>query len=112
MAYTMDKDNDIFTHGSAQSDHVSISVACETPAEAGSLARANTVQRRLKSRHMQFYAIGGTIGTGLFVGIGGGLATAGPLSLLLGYTITSLFIFSMVSDLALFPILRRYMLAC
>jgi amino acid transporter len=56
-----------------------------------------TVQRKLKSRHMQFYAIGGTIGTGLFVGIGGGLAQAGPLSLLLGYSITSVFIFSMVS---------------
>ncbi|KAL7934624.1 amino acid permease/ SLC12A domain-containing protein [Trichoderma chlorosporum] len=55
-----------------------------------------TVQRRLKSRHMQFYAIGGTIGTGLFVGIGGGLAQAGPLSLLLGYLITSIFIFSMM----------------
>ncbi|KAK4073546.1 uncharacterized protein Triagg1_5372 [Trichoderma aggressivum f. europaeum] len=55
-----------------------------------------TVKRKLKSRHMQFYAIGGTIGTGLFVGIGGGLAQAGPLSLLLGYSITSVFIFSMM----------------
>jgi amino acid permease len=59
---------------------------------------SNTVKRGLKSRHMQFYAIGGTIGTGLFVGIGGGLATGGPLSLLLGYSITGLAIFAMVSS--------------
>ena len=56
-----------------------------------------TVKRKLKGRMMQMYALGGTIGTGLFVGIGGGLAQAGPLSLLLGYSITSIFIFSMVS---------------
>lgn len=61
------------------------------------MVERETVKRKLKSRHMQFYAIGGTIGTGLFVGIGGGLAQAGPLSLLLGYSITSVFIFSMVS---------------
>jgi amino acid permease len=63
----------------------------------GTPVERETVKRKLKSRHMQFYAIGGTIGTGLFVGIGGGLATAGPLSLLLGYSITSIFIFAMVS---------------
>ncbi|EGR46158.1 amino acid transporter [Trichoderma reesei QM6a] len=55
-----------------------------------------TVKRKLKGRMMQMYALGGTIGTGLFVGIGGGLAQAGPLSLLLGYSITSIFIFSMM----------------
>ncbi|KAL7798785.1 amino acid permease/ SLC12A domain-containing protein [Trichoderma afarasin] len=60
------------------------------------MVERETVKRKLKSRHMQFYAIGGTIGTGLFVGIGGGLAQAGPLSLLLGYSITSVFIFSMM----------------
>jgi amino acid permease len=59
--------------------------------------KSNTVKRGLKSRHMQFYAIGGTIGTGLFIGIGGGLATGGPLSLFLGYSITGLAIFAMVS---------------
>jgi yeast amino acid transporter len=63
-----------------------------TPLEA-----ANNVKRGLKSRHMQFYAIGGTVGTGLFIGIGGGLATGGPLSLFLGYSITGLAVFAMVS---------------
>ena len=51
----------------------------------------------LKSRHIQFIALGGTIGTGLFLGIGKSLTQSGPLSLLLGYTITGLAIFAMVS---------------
>ncbi|KXN90682.1 putative proline-specific permease put4 [Leucoagaricus sp. SymC.cos] len=43
------------------------------------------VQRRLKQRHIQMIAIAGTIGTGLFLGSGGALATAGPLGALIAY---------------------------
>jgi yeast amino acid transporter len=42
-------------------------------------------QRGLAPRHVQLMTIGGSIGTGLFVGIGGVLSKAGPLSLILGY---------------------------
>ena len=59
---------------------------------------ANTVTR-LKSRHIQFIALGGTIGTGLFVGIGKALYTSGPLAVLLGYTIVGLFIYMMMMSL-------------
>lgn len=55
------------------------------------------LQRDLKQRHIQFIALGGTIGTGLFLGIGGALATSGPLSLFLGYSFTSIGIWCMVS---------------
>lgn len=54
------------------------------------------LQRDLKQRHIQFIALGGTIGTGLFLGIGGALATSGPLSLFLGYSFTSIAIWCMV----------------
>ncbi|SCO90864.1 probable general amino acid permease [Fusarium oxysporum] len=57
------------------------------------------LNRGLKSRHIQFIAIGGSIGTGLFLGIGSALTKAGPLSLLLGYTITGIFIFVMMMSL-------------
>ncbi|ORY71383.1 amino acid permease/ SLC12A domain-containing protein [Pseudomassariella vexata] len=43
-------------------------------------------KRGLSPRHVQLMAIGGSIGTGLWVGIGGVLSKAGPLSLILGYT--------------------------
>lgn len=48
------------------------------------------IKRGLTPRHVQVMAIGGSIGTGLFVGIGGSLSRAGPLSLLLGYLCKSL----------------------
>lgn len=61
------------------------------------LAWINGNHVRLKSRHIQFIALGGTIGTGLFLGIGKAFTQAGPLSLLLGYTFTGVAIFAMVS---------------
>jgi len=54
---------------------------------------------RLKSRHVQFIALGGTIGTGLFLGIGKALTKAGPLSVLLGYTFTGIAIYGMMQSL-------------
>ncbi|KAF3098541.1 glyceraldehyde-3-phosphate dehydrogenase 1 [Orbilia oligospora] len=41
--------------------------------------------RKLKGRHLQMIAIGGSIGSGLFVGSGVALATGGPGALLLAY---------------------------
>lgn len=48
-------------------------------------AQYGQTKRGLTPRHVQVMAIGGSIGTGLFVGIGGSLSRTGPLSLLLGY---------------------------
>ncbi|KAI7777023.1 hypothetical protein LA080_004183 [Diaporthe eres] len=45
------------------------------------------LHRRLDNRQIQLIAIGGTIGTGLFVTIGEGLVKGGPGSLLLAYTL-------------------------
>ncbi|CZR53101.1 probable general amino acid permease [Phialocephala subalpina] len=57
------------------------------------------VTRGLKSRHIQFIALGGTIGTGLFLGIGSAFTRAGPLSVLLGYTFTGIAVFAMMQCL-------------
>ena len=43
------------------------------------------LKRKLQSRHIQMIAIGGTIGTGLFIGSGSALATSGPASTLIAY---------------------------
>ncbi|KAI5917176.1 amino acid permease/ SLC12A domain-containing protein [Camillea tinctor] len=52
---------------------------------AGTTDELNQTQRGLSPRHVQLMAIGGSIGTGLWVGIGSVLSNAGPLSLVLGY---------------------------
>lgn len=48
--------------------------------------------KSLKNRQLQMIALGGAIGTGLFLGAGGRLASAGP-GLFLVYGICSLFVF-------------------
>lgn len=53
---------------------------------------ADHLQRRLGNRQIQLIAIGGSIGTALFVSIGSGLERGGPGSLFLAYTIYSLFL--------------------
>ncbi|TKY88487.1 hypothetical protein EX895_002475 [Sporisorium graminicola] len=55
-----------------------------------------TVQRNLKQRHLSMIALGGTIGTGLFVGLGGSLANAGPVSTLVAYMIMGIVVYSMM----------------
>ncbi|MER5786550.1 amino acid permease [Streptomyces mobaraensis] len=52
----------------------------------------------LKSRHINMIAIGGAIGTGLFLGAGGRLASAGP-SLFIAYAICGVFAFFVVRAL-------------
>ncbi|KPM43846.1 General amino-acid permease GAP1 [Neonectria ditissima] len=74
-----------------------------------SLETANSgLARRLKGRHLQMIAIGGSIGTGLFVASGRALATGGPASLLLAFTIVGVMLFctcQALGELAvLFPI--------
>jgi len=57
-------------------------------------ASGRELQRNLTNRHIQLIAIGGAIGTGLFMGSGKTIATAGP-SILLVYLIigSALFLF-------------------
>lgn len=65
--------------------------------DVGAAEEYGYVSRGLKSRHIQFIALGGTIGTGLFLGIGRAFTAGGPLSLLLGYTFTGIAIYAMVT---------------
>jgi L-asparagine transporter-like permease len=58
----------------------------QAPSSSGHL------ERKLKNRHIQLIALGGTIGTGLFLGSAGIIELAGP-SMLLGYAIGGLVAF-------------------
>jgi amino acid transporter len=58
-----------------------------------------TLNRKLKARHVQFLALSGAIGTGLFVGSGQALSLAGPLSAFLAYLITGFNLYAVINSL-------------
>jgi len=57
------------------------------------IVNEDRLRRSLSARQVQMIAIGGTIGTGLFLGTGKALATGGPGSLLLCYAIVGGIVF-------------------
>ena len=61
--------------------------------------------KALHNRHMQMIAIGGSIGTGLFLGAGGRLAQGGP-GLAIAYAVCGFFAFIMVRALGELAIYR------
>ncbi|KAI9676217.1 MAG: glyceraldehyde-3-phosphate dehydrogenase 1 [Trizodia sp. TS-e1964] len=78
-------------------------------AEAAAAATAaSPLSRVLKGRHLQMIAIGGSIGTGLFVGSGKSLSTGGPAALLIAYTLVGVLVYCTVQALGemavLFPV--------
>ncbi|KAL5114790.1 hypothetical protein ACEQ8H_007352 [Pleosporales sp. CAS-2024a] len=64
------------------------------------VADQNELKKSLKGRHMQMIAIGGAIGSGLFIGSAGSFTTGGPASVILGFTIIGIMIYLMMQALA------------
>ncbi len=82
------------------------------PAADGDQQGTRTVDRAdagyskaLKPRHIQMIAIGGSIGTGLFLGAGGRLALGGP-ALVLVYAVCGVFTFFMMRALGEMAVYR------
>jgi amino acid transporter len=77
----------------------------ETAAQA---TASSPLTRSLKGRHLQMIAIGGSIGTGLFVGSGSALAHGGPASLTIAFALIGIMMYCTVHALGemavLFPI--------
>ncbi|KXJ96089.1 arginine permease [Microdochium bolleyi] len=57
------------------------------------------LKRGMNSFHLQFIAIGGTIGTGLFIGSGTALANAGPVSVLIAFIFMGAIVYSVMAAL-------------
>jgi AAT family amino acid transporter len=71
-------------------DLVQTSSLYDHPPEAAS---KQNLARKLSARQVQMIAIGGTIGTGLFLGTGNSLAKGGPASMLISYAIVGCIVF-------------------
>lgn len=57
------------------------------------------LKRHLKARHLSMIAIGGSIGTGLFVASGATIAYAGPAGALLSYMIVGVMVYFLMTSL-------------
>ncbi|OSN10411.1 lysine transporter [Lonsdalea iberica] len=66
----------------------------QTPPQGG-----RTLRRELKARHLTMIAIGGSIGTGLFVASGASVAQAGPGGALLSYVLIGLMVYFLMTSL-------------
>jgi amino acid transporter len=60
--------------------------------DIGLVENVDDLKRRLSGRQMQMIAIGGSIGTALFVSIGSGLTQGGPGSLFIAFIIYCVFL--------------------
>ncbi|MFZ5960640.1 amino acid permease [Pseudomonas sp. QL9] len=68
-------------------------------APASAQQSAPHLKRALKPRHLNMIAIGGSIGTGLFVASGSTVATAGPGGALLAYALIGVMVFFLMTSL-------------
>ncbi|KMY54846.1 gamma-aminobutyrate permease [Bacillus sp. FJAT-27231] len=64
--------------------------------EHGSTAN---LHKKLKARHLTMIALGGTIGTGIFLGTGPAIHTAGPGGVLLAYGVIGLMVYFVMTSL-------------
>lgn len=90
-------------YGSGPDEAYDINIEASSPIENNDFTLAHDgeqLQRGLKSRHLQFLALGGAIGTGLFVGSGSILADTGPAPLFMAYISMSIIVYVVMNVLA------------
>ena len=77
----------------------------EQERQAGDVTR---LKRKLKVRHLQMIAIGGSIGCGLFIASGSALKEGGPGAVVLAFSIVGVMMFCTVNAMGelatLFPV--------
>ncbi|KIM38521.1 hypothetical protein M413DRAFT_447751 [Hebeloma cylindrosporum] len=69
------------------------------------LADAPMLQQKMKPRHLQMIAVGGSIGTGLFVGSGGALRLGGPAGVLIAWILIGIMLINVTQAIGEMSIL-------
>ena len=67
--------------------------------ENGHEGNTGHIQRTLQTRHLSMIALGGTIGTGLFIASGSAISTAGPGGALAAYAIMGIMVYFLMTSL-------------
>lgn len=65
------------------------------------------LKKSFKARHLTMIALGGSIGTGLFLASGGAIASAGPGGALLAYTAVGVMVYFLMTSLGSSPPIYR-----
>ncbi|KAF5100096.1 hypothetical protein D0Z03_000874 [Geotrichum reessii] len=60
---------------------------------------AGQVKRQLQQRHVSMIALGGTIGTGLFIGTGSAISSGGPVGSLIAYVFMASIVYSVANSI-------------
>lgn len=74
-------------------------LALDIKIEGGETSDGN-LNKSLKKRQLQMIALGGCVGSGLFIGSGPALSTGGPGALLIGWAVVSSFLYCTMQSLA------------
>ncbi|KAF9448088.1 amino-acid permease inda1 [Macrolepiota fuliginosa MF-IS2] len=69
------------------------------------MADAPMLQQKMKPRHLTMIAVGGSIGTGLFVGSGGALHTGGPAGILVAWLLIGIMLINITQAIGEMSIL-------
>ncbi|KAG2235291.1 hypothetical protein INT48_007922 [Thamnidium elegans] len=80
-------------------EHTVIENAESFTTEASTEVQKHSLKRGLKARHIQMIALGGTIGTGLFMASGKAIANGGPGGALVAYALVGLLVFCVMMSL-------------
>lgn len=62
-------------------------------------SKASGIKRELQTRHISMIALGGSIGTGLFVASGAAISQAGPMGALVAYAAIGIMVFFLMTSL-------------
>ncbi|GMK56419.1 hypothetical protein CspeluHIS016_0302590 [Cutaneotrichosporon spelunceum] len=95
----MSKDIEDQVPASYYDDKNTVTVDVEDAKEVAGDSGEPTLHRGLKDRHIQMIALGGVIGTALFLGTASALADGGPLGMFLGFALMGTVVYSMMACL-------------